>query len=187
MSARDGAKRRSAFYLAQCRAIFAKRILRARAVKGRMKNGFAPSRFAAVEAHGFAVGFAQAEFISAEHFNRKGSQTAQSAVSAPVRAVEVSGGAANFAQAEFISAEHFNRKGSQTAQSAVWEIAFRRAFCILREKQGADFCPRLHSKPRRECAPRDIPYSTLYRAHQHSARSAECSTLYEPEGASGAK
>ena len=42
-------KAATAFYLAQCRAIFAKRILLARAVKYRMRNLFAPSRFAAVE------------------------------------------------------------------------------------------------------------------------------------------
>ncbi len=63
----------SAFELAQCRAIFAKRILRARAVKCWIRNWPAPSRFAAVEVSGFAANFAQAEFISAEHFNYKGS------------------------------------------------------------------------------------------------------------------
>ena len=55
---------------AQSRTIFAERILRTKAVECRMKNRFALSRFAAVDV---AVGnIAQAEFISAEHFNQKG-------------------------------------------------------------------------------------------------------------------
>ena len=41
-----------------------------------MKNRFAPSLFAAVEVSGKAANFAQAEFISAEHFNHRGPHSA---------------------------------------------------------------------------------------------------------------
>ncbi len=96
-----------------------------------MKNRLALSLFAAVDVA--AGNIAQAEFISAEHFDRKGSRAVADRVgmrrfsaeggSALVRAVEVSGKAANFAQAEFISAEHFDRKGSQTLLWSVWDFA----------------------------------------------------------------
>ena len=86
---------------------------------------------APVRAVDVAVGnIAQAEFISAEHFNRKGSQTVYrpfgNCVDFPPKAVprlfarlKLPAKAGNFAEPRFIRGEHFNQKGSHAVSDRV--------------------------------------------------------------------
>ncbi len=113
-------------------AIFAERILRARAVKCRMRNWFEPSRFAAVEAHGKAANFAQGIHINVGLCPRSGQSSR-----------ELNRYRYGKCRRPRVRPEHFNRKGSQTLRRSVWKSRIRPRCSAPRSRQSlAEFAAK---------------------------------------------
>ena len=129
--------------------IFAERILRARAVKCRMRNWFEPSRFAAVEAHGKAANFAQGIHINVGLCPRSGQSS---------RGLNMY--RYGKCRRPRIRPEHFNRKGFQTLRRSVWKSRIRPRCSAPRSRQSlAEF-----RRQRRRNKPKSVFFGDVYNA-----------------------